>query len=82
MQKVPNPKHPGNTGHINNRYRIYLRILSIEENKDVQLKGPVNFFNKIIEVNIPNLKQKVPIYIQEALILQIDCTIKETPFVT
>ena len=38
--------------------RPNLRIIGIEENKDSQLKGPVNIFNKIIEENFPNLKKK------------------------
>jgi len=42
------------------------RIIGIEENKDSQLKGPVNTFNKIIEENLPNLKKEMPINIQEA----------------
>jgi hypothetical protein len=29
--------------------RPNLRIIGIEESEDFQLKGPVNFFNKIIE---------------------------------
>jgi hypothetical protein len=46
MQKDPNPKHPGNPGHMK---RSNLRIICIEESKDSQLKGPVNIFKKIIE---------------------------------
>jgi len=46
--------------------RSNLRIIGIEENKDSQLKGPVNTFNKIIEENFPNLKKEMPINIQEA----------------
>ena len=38
---------------------------SIAENEDSQLKGPVNIFNKIIEETFPNLKNKMPINIQE-----------------
>jgi hypothetical protein len=46
--------------------RPNLRIIVIEENKDSQLKGPENIFNKIIEENFPNLKKEMPINIQEA----------------
>jgi hypothetical protein len=45
--------------------RPKLRIISIDENKDFQLKGPVNIFNKIIEENFPNLKKEMPMKIQE-----------------
>ena len=43
-----------------------LRIISIEESEDSQLKGPVNIFNKIIKENFHNLKNEMPINIQEA----------------
>jgi hypothetical protein len=43
--------------------RLNIRIIVIEESEDSQLKGPVNFFNKIIEENFPNLKKKMPINI-------------------
>jgi hypothetical protein len=33
--------------------RPNLRIIGIEGKEDVQLKGPVNIFNKIIEENSP-----------------------------
>ena len=36
--------------------RPNLRIIGIEENEDSQLEGPVNIFNKIKEVNLPNLR--------------------------
>jgi hypothetical protein len=39
MQKDPNPKHPGNPGHMK---RPNLRILGIDEKEDFQLIGPVN----------------------------------------
>ena len=45
--------------------RPKLRIISIDENKDFQLKGPVNIFNKIIEENFPNLKKEISMNIQE-----------------
>jgi hypothetical protein len=34
--------------------------------KIFQLKGPTNIFNKIIEVNFPNLKKEMPMNKQEA----------------
>jgi hypothetical protein len=46
--------------------RSNLRIIGIEESEDSQLKGPVNIFNKIIEENFPNLKNEMPMKIQEA----------------
>jgi uncharacterized coiled-coil protein SlyX len=46
--------------------RPNLRIIGIEESEDLQLKGPVNIFNKITEVNFPNLKNEMPMNIQEA----------------
>jgi hypothetical protein len=45
--------------------RPNLRIIGIDENEDIQLKGP-NIFNKIIEENFPNLKREMPMNIQEA----------------
>ena len=46
--------------------RPNLRIIRIEENKDYQLKGPENIFNKMIKENFPNLKKELDIKIQEA----------------
>jgi hypothetical protein len=46
--------------------RPNLRIIGIDENEDFQLKGPVNIFNKIIKENFPNLKNEMPMNIQEA----------------
>jgi hypothetical protein len=43
-----------------------LWIIGVDENEDFQLKGPANIFNKIIEENFPNLKNDVPMNIQEA----------------
>ena len=43
-----------------------LRRIGIEESKDSQLKGPANIFSKIIEENFPNLKNDMPMNIQEA----------------
>ena len=54
MQKVPNPKRPGNPGHMR---RQNLRIIGIEESEDSQLRGSVNIFNKIIAENVSNLKK-------------------------
>jgi chromosome segregation ATPase len=46
--------------------RPNLWIIGTDENKDFQLKGPVNIFNKIIEENLPNLKKDMPMNIREA----------------
>lgn len=46
--------------------RPNLRIIDIDENEDVQLKGSVNIFNKIIGENFPNLKKELPMNIQVA----------------
>jgi hypothetical protein len=46
--------------------RLKLRLIRIEENKDFQLKGPENVFNKIIEENFLNLKKDIAIKIKEA----------------
>jgi hypothetical protein len=46
--------------------RPNLMIIGIEKSEDSQLKGPVNIFNKIIEVNSPNLNEEMPMNIQEA----------------
>ena len=46
--------------------RTNLRKIGIEENKESQLKRPVNIFNKVIEENFPNLKKEMPMSIQEA----------------
>ena len=48
--------------------RSNLRILGIEERKDLRLKGPTNLFSKIIEENFPNLKKEMPMSIQEVYI--------------
>ena len=39
--------------------------ISIEQSEDLQLKGPANIFNNIIEENFPNLKKEMPMNIQE-----------------
>ena len=46
--------------------RSNLQIIGVYENEDFQLKGPGNIFNKIIEENFPNLKNDLPMNIQEA----------------
>ena len=46
--------------------RPNLRIIGIDESEDLQLKGPANIFNKIMEENFPNLKREMPMNIQEA----------------
>jgi hypothetical protein len=38
----------------------------MDENKDSQLKGPENTFNKIIEVNFFNIKKEMAIKVKEA----------------
>jgi hypothetical protein len=43
-----------------------LQIIGVDENEDFQLKGPANIFNKIIEENLPNLKNDMHMNIQEA----------------
>jgi hypothetical protein len=59
--------------------RPKLRTIGIEESEDSQRKRPVNIFNKIIEENYRNLKNEMPMNIQE---LQIDSTRKEIPPIT
>jgi hypothetical protein len=46
--------------------RPNLQIIGVDENEDLQLKGPGNIVNKIIEENFPNLKKDMPMNIQEA----------------
>ena len=38
----------------------------VEEGEQLQIKGPENIFNKIIEENFPNLKNDIPMKVQEA----------------
>jgi hypothetical protein len=45
--------------------RPNLRIMGIEEGKEVQAKGMHNIFNKIITENFPNLEKSMPIQVQE-----------------
>ena len=42
-----------------------LRIIGVEEGEELQIKGPENVFNKIIEENFPNLKNDIPMKVQE-----------------
>jgi chromosome segregation ATPase len=46
--------------------RPNLQITGVDENEDFQLKGPANIFNKIIEENVTNLKNDMPMNLQEA----------------
>jgi archaeosine-15-forming tRNA-guanine transglycosylase len=46
--------------------RPNLRIMGIEEGKEVQAKGMHNIFIKIITENFPNLEKTMPIQVQEA----------------
>ena len=46
--------------------RPNLRIIEVEEGEELQLKGPENIFNKIIEGNCPNLKMNILMKVQEA----------------
>jgi hypothetical protein len=43
-----------------------LQMIQVDENEDLQLKGPSNIFNKIIEENYPKLKKEISMNIQEA----------------
>jgi hypothetical protein len=45
--------------------RPNLRIIGIEESQDLQHKGSVNIFNKMIEENCPNLQKEMPVKIQD-----------------
>ena len=42
------------------------RIIGVDDNEDFQLKGPANIFKKMIEESFPNLKNDMPMDIQEA----------------
>jgi hypothetical protein len=61
--------------------RPNLRIIGIDENKDFQLKEPVNIFNKIIVENFPNLKIEMPMN-KKYTELEIDWSRKEIPPIT
>jgi chromosome segregation ATPase len=55
-----------------------LRIIGVDENKEFQLKGPANIFNKLIEENFTNLKNGMSMN-KKPTELQIDWTRKEIP---
>jgi hypothetical protein len=59
-----------------------LRIIVIEENKDSQMKRPVNIFNKSIEDHFPNLKKDMSMNLQKSTKFLIDWTRKEIPPIT
>jgi hypothetical protein len=59
--------------------RPNLRKISIDENEDFQLKGPVNIFTKIIEENFANPKKEMTMNIIKPTELQIDWTRNEIP---
>ena len=46
--------------------RPNLWIIGVDENEDFQIKWPANIFNKIREETFPNLKNDMPMNIQEA----------------
>ena len=46
--------------------RPNLRIIVIEGSEDSQVNGQINMLNKIIEENYHNLKNEMPMNIQEA----------------
>ena len=46
--------------------RLNIRIIGVEEGEELQLKGPENIFNKIVEENFPNLKKDIPMKAHEA----------------
>jgi hypothetical protein len=43
--------------------RINIRIIGINEKGGFQLKGSVNIFNKIIEENVSDVKEQMPMNI-------------------
>jgi hypothetical protein len=45
--------------------RPNLIIMDIEQEEEVQAKGMLNIFNKIITENFPNLEKPIPIQVQE-----------------
>ena len=61
MQKLFNQYNPGNPGH---NEKTKSKVISIEESKNSQPKGPVNY--KITEENFPNLNKERLMNIQEA----------------
>ena len=63
IQQILITKHSRNLGH---NKKTTLRIIGIEEGEELQIKGPENIFNKIIEENFPILKSDIPMKVQEA----------------
>ena len=61
IQQILITKHSRNLRHNKKN----LRIIGIEEGEELQIKGPENIFNKIIEENFPNLKNNIPMKVQE-----------------
>ena len=45
--------------------RPNLRIMDIQESEDLQQKGSISIFRKIIKENFPNLKKEMPMSIQK-----------------
>jgi hypothetical protein len=45
--------------------RPNLQTIGVDKNEDFQIKGPANIFNKIIEEKFPNLKNDMPMNIQD-----------------
>ena len=46
--------------------RPNLKIIGVDENEDLQLKGPENIFNKIIANSFPHLNKEMPMNLEEA----------------
>jgi predicted nuclease with TOPRIM domain len=59
--------------------RPNLRIMGIEEGKEMQAKGMRNIFNKVITENFPNLEKDIPIQMKEASRTPIDQTKIDLP---
>ena len=57
MQKAPNSGNPDTMRRPN------LRIIGIEDSKDLQIIWPATILNKIMEVNFLNLKRELPMNI-------------------
>jgi hypothetical protein len=59
--------------------RLNLRVMGIEEGKEVWAKGIRNIFNKVITENFPNLEKTMPIQVQKASRTQTEWTKIELP---
>ena len=46
--------------------RPNLRIIGVEEGEELRIKSPENISNKTIEENFSNLKNNIPMKVQEA----------------